>query len=318
MSTKQTQQQYREVSRKANVGERIRIVNAQDGRYKNGEEFAVEFVNKLDDVFVKHPRGTLDGCALILESEYVVLEPVEPVESANFPELLALFIRENAAAVRKYLDEVAPALAIDSDGTTRATGAIVTKPLSRAEVIAKARADVAELMRIGHDDDSWLPERSSYFYGRWFDVNFVVNREKRAVTALVYELDGLGGNYRRKNRKPDAKATAKAAPDDVFHAEIGKAISLRRALGLSVPDEYINAPKPDKPRVGAVVYWHSTFYGKDVRTTLIRRVPKYDGTRFGNFAFCHTAEIGWLADNQYTVIDDTDVDYGTDERSAAA
>lgn len=313
MSTQPTKQ-YREVSRKANAGERIRIVNAQDRRYKNGEEFAVEFVDKLDDVFVKHPLGTHDGCALILESEYVVLEPVE---SANFPELLALFIRENAATVRKYLDEVAPALAIDSDGTTRATGVIVTKPLSRAEVIAKARADVAELERIGRNDHLFLPDESAHWRGRWFEVDFVINRGKRAVTALVYELDGLGGTYRRKNRKPDAKATAKAAPDDVFHAEIGKAISLRRALGLSVPDEYINAPKPDKPRVGAVVYWHSTFYGNDVRTTLIRRVPKYDGTRFGNFAFYHTAEIGWLADNQYTVIDDTDVDYGTDERSAA-
>lgn len=69
-------QQYREVKRPAKVGERIKIMNADDVRYKTGDEFTVEFIEG-DEVFVKHPKGTHKGCALILGREYVVLEPIE-------------------------------------------------------------------------------------------------------------------------------------------------------------------------------------------------------------------------------------------------
>lgn len=297
----QPTQQYREVKRKANAGERIRIMSAQSASnaYANGSEMTVKLRRDVSPYGVH----TNEQPIFVYDSEYVVLEPVEPA----FPELLALFIRENAAAVRKYLDEIEAQTSVEST-TTQPT------PLSRAEVIAKARADVAELERIGRNDRLFLPNESVHWHGRWFEVDFVINREKRAVTALIYELDGWGGTYRRKNRKPDAKATAKASPDDVFHAEIGKAISLRRALGLSVPDEYINAPKPDKPRVGAVV--DTARGGEDFRAVLKRRSPRRDDLGCGR-AREHSHDTGWVGEEQFDVIDDTDVDYGTDERSAA-
>lgn len=299
--------QYREVKRKADVGERIRIVNTGDSRYKIGDEFVVERVRPLC-AFVKHPQGCCDGCASVFDSEYVVLEPIAQ-QTLDFPEeltqSLALFVRENAAAIRKYLDEIAPV----------AQPVTETKPLSRAEekpdratVIAKAKADVAELERIGGISSADLP-KGTPFNDRFYNVEFRVNREKRAVTALV--RTGVVPS----SRKPDAKATAKCAPGDVFHAEIGKAIALRRALGLTVPDEYVNAPKPDEPRVGAKV---RKLTGSNIGTimTLEQRTPWNDGAHYGDYAFT-TVEGGWVGSKQYEVIDDTDVDYGTTERSAA-
>src|SRR5690606_31968390 len=50
-----------------------------------------------------------------------------------------------------------------------------------------------------------------------------------------------------------AKGIAKCAPGDCFNVHIGKAIALRRALGLKVPSDYLNAPQPTEVRVGDVV-----------------------------------------------------------------
>src|SRR5690606_16781160 len=71
------------------------------------------------------------------------------------------------------------------------------------------------------------------------DAEFVVNREKRTVVALlVHRFDGS------KRQPVIARGIAKCAPDDCFNVHIGKVIALRRALGLEVPDEYLNAPQP--------------------------------------------------------------------------
>lgn len=112
---------------------------------------------------------------------------------------------------------------------------------TRAEVVAEAKRDVADRFFEGHEG---VGEVIKGFYGH-NKVEFTVNREKRTVVALL-DLAYCPGNIR-------AKGIAKAAPDDVFNADIGKAIALRRALGLDVPSEYTNAPKPEGVRVGDVV-----------------------------------------------------------------
>src|SRR5690625_892607 len=83
-------------------------------------------------------------------------------------------------------------------------------------------------------------------------VEFIVNKEKRTIVAL------MRGVY---SQKIIAKAIAKCTPDDCFNVHIGKAIALRRALGLEVPDEYLNAPQPTRVRKGDIV--ESTIHGKD-------------------------------------------------------
>lgn len=132
---------FREVKRKANVGERIRIVKAvtATNSYANGDEMTV---TARQDI-VPFGVHTKEQPVFVYDNEYVVLEPITqetpaPPQQLDFLEAIALFMRENAAAVRKYLDEIAPEKAPVTQ----------SKPLTRADVIAKAKADVAELIRI--------------------------------------------------------------------------------------------------------------------------------------------------------------------------
>lgn len=104
----------------------------------------------------------------------------------------------------------------------------------RDEIVEQAKRDV----------EYWeyeMPMRYRYNY-----VNFVVNKEKRTVVALLKVLAGS---------KTAKRGIAKCAPNDCFNSHIGKAIALRRALGLPVPDEYLNAPQPTEVRVGDIVDW---------------------------------------------------------------
>lgn len=300
--------QYREVKRKATVGERIMIVNTKDSRWDNGEEFIVERVD-LGGVMVKHSLGHFDGCAGVLHSEYAVLEPVSPaVTSAaapQEPDALAAafrqFVLDNADAIRAILPQVEglyspkePQFTVGTGGgvTAKNVTVAVPKPLTRAEVIAKATADVAELLAQNHPgvggEGAWFTDADgSTICDR---AEFVVNREKRTVAALLRYVE-LG---EEDDNKVWRKATAKAAPDDVFHAEIGKAIALRRALGLTVPSEYTDAPKPEEKRVGMrVVSEDKTF-----RLISPPAFPKNG-----------EAHVGAFHGNNGKVIDDTDVDY---------
>ena len=63
-------------------------------------------------------------------------------------------------------------------------------------------------------------------------VEFIVNRKNRKVTALIKDEDG----------HVFAKGIAKCAPDDCFNSHIGRAIALRRALGLGIPLYYLSTP----------------------------------------------------------------------------
>lgn len=91
------------------------------------------------------------------------------------------------------------------------------------EIIDRAKRDVVELeMEIDH----------------YLDTKYVVNRKKRTIVCLL-ERDNYG-----YERYIAARGIAKCHPDDCFNVHIGKAIALRRALNLKVPDEYLNAPQP--------------------------------------------------------------------------
>ncbi|WP_149093389.1 hypothetical protein [Paenibacillus terrae] len=280
--TKQAQN-YREVKREANVGERIKIVNPQCAYgYGEGDEGTVLQVEG-SGVFVDI-NGNRCG---VFHREYVVLEPVISADTPDTSEALASaftqFIRDNADTIRAILGDASN----------------VTKPepaaLTRVAVIEKARADVAELERIGRDVDSRLPEPSP-FHSKFYGVKFYVNREKHVVTAVITYRDGSAVR---------ARGIAKAAPDDVFHAEIGKAIALRRALGLTVPSEYTDAPKPTEKLANMLIRCVS---GETRKLT--------DNAADFNVRNCSMIH-SWNGRNG-TVIDDTDVDYSVVTEGAAA
>jgi hypothetical protein len=121
----------------------------------------------------------------------------------------------------------------------------------RDEIIEKAKRDVAEL-------EVWMLQgnyrnfktKSKYF----------VNSISKVVVALV----SIDASKQFLNNGLLGKGIAKCDPSDCFNVHIGKAIALRRALGLEVPAEYLNAPQPTEVRVGDKIL----YVGFD---------PKFDG-----------------------------------------
>ncbi|WP_249275920.1 hypothetical protein [Bacillus velezensis] len=102
----------------------------------------------------------------------------------------------------------------------------------RDEIVEQAKVDVERLK----EDNRRL---------RTFNISLKVNRKDRLVEAVA----------KKPNSRTAFYGIAKATPDDCFNVHIGKAIALRRALGLAVPDEYLNAPQPTEVRVGDVVQY---------------------------------------------------------------
>ncbi|WP_141231114.1 hypothetical protein, partial [Bacillus sonorensis] len=148
----------------------------------------------------------------------------------------------------------------------------------RDEIVEQAKADVSGLLKrdIGHDHE------------------FIVNTEKRTVVVLR-KLRGCTNIVRR--------GIAKAAPDDCFNVHIGEAIALHRALGLEVPDEYLNAPQPTEVRVGDVVECGSL---KDVRHVKVVADGEYIGTGLDKAAISSIAVTRHLR----RIIDDSRTEVG--------
>ncbi|AKD28947.1 hypothetical protein AW02_007950 [Bacillus velezensis NJN-6] len=184
--------------------------------------------------------------------------------------------------------------------TTYGQAPVVSAQARRDEIVEQAKADVEKLIE---DAGSICP----VYYGNYTmrectnRVEFVVNREKRTVVALVF------GKSQRVRSELREKGIAKAAPNDCFNVHIGKAVALRRALGLAVPDEYLNAPQPTEVRVGDVVRgkYEESYY-------------QYEGRLFGN---SYEDQIKEIADGKYRYvgggydfIDDADLTIIDDSR----
>src|SRR5690625_2978205 len=118
----------------------------------------------------------------------------------------------------------------------------------RDRIIEKAKKDVEKLT----GDSEVFRATLGGYKNQAAQARFVINKEKRTVVSLII------GYY---SKKVYERGIAKAHPNDCFNVHIGKAISLRRALGLEVPDEYLNAPQPTRVRKGDTV--ESTIHGKD-------------------------------------------------------
>ncbi|MGG2024186.1 hypothetical protein AB1282_00555 [Gottfriedia sp. S16(2024)] len=124
----------------------------------------------------------------------------------------------------------------------------------RDEIIEKAKRDVAELEKNAESELNNGIEDGNFTYRQRINViKFVINKEKRTVVALVCAK--INPKLIRE------KGIAKCDPSDCFNAHIGKAIALRRALGLEVPSEYLTAPQPTEARTGDVV--RSLMSGKE-------------------------------------------------------
>lgn len=227
---------YREEKRKAAVGDRILItgLSVDDDMYRNGDMFTVARLDSDGDARVNIDEYE-DVC--VADDEYVVLTPIS--EPTPTPTVINLAITVNVQPGADVAQAVADAVKAELHKMTASNTPALRKSTEktpqqlRDEIVERAKADVAEL-------ECGVIAR---FHG-FLKEDYVINREKRTVVALLRDIsDG----------KVRLRGIAKCAPGDVFNSHIGRAISLRRALGLEVPAEYLNAPAPTEVRVGDVV-----------------------------------------------------------------
>jgi hypothetical protein len=107
----------------------------------------------------------------------------------------------------------------------------------RDEIVEKAKRDITELK---------CKYNCDYVFNTvGVNAEYIINKTKRTVVCLL-----RGYVYRNRIY---SRGIAKCDPTDCFNVHIGKAIALRRALGVEVPTEYLNAPQPTEVRVGDVV-----------------------------------------------------------------
>lgn len=294
-------ERFRMVDRKAAVGERVIVTeNKSSGRrFKVGEVYTVICVDDYEDrnVIVKHPEGMHSPSGGARLFDYAVLEPVEsaaptllsdqPAEAqaaANIVSLalkvaelekrnttlegriLALETDSAPACVKVASGPVDTALPTFASLGVMKSAAVKEAALSpqeiRAEIVERAKADLENVKtpwNISAD-----PQPLVYTYNmRVVDVEFIVNRDKRTVVAILRW---------RYNGAIQSRGIAKAAPGDVFNSHIGRAIALRRALGLEVPAEYLTCPQPTEIRVGDVILWTSSYDASDTEVLTIASV----------------------------------------------
>ncbi len=102
-----------------------------------------------------------------------------------------------------------------------------------------------------------------------YETDFVVKNNK--VTALVYRVCS---DRSRLDVKPDHVGRAMCMPGDVFNEWIGKAIALARALGIDIPEVFLNAVQPDEYAVGQVVQYPESHH-LEGQTRVIEEVSKF-------------------------------------------
>lgn len=293
-------ERYRLESRKAEVGEKVVVVKIETPcHYVKFGEVVTCIGDRYGDFSVKaaqfYDGRNYDDIQTMYPREYRVLVPVKSAASALTANVnvklcedttkiidmltsLSTKVTELEREVQTLKDANIPESTAKSivDAVAKAP-----KQLTRADVVAKAQADIIWLQAVTEND------RPVYRLplARLCTAEFIVNREKRTVVVLL----------RREIRKSEvvSKGVAKCAQGDVFNVDIGKAIALRRALGLTVPSEYTDAPKPEGVAVGDVV---SNWEGR--RMIAI-------GER-GNGRPLNSLSVRYIKEQGYKVIDDSD------------
>ncbi|WP_257007645.1 hypothetical protein [Bacillus licheniformis] len=239
--------------------------------YKNGDIFRTNIVNGLGAIWVNE-HGILihaNEYEAIVDNE-VKNEEVDEMERYNtavetardaIEELrLAAYAKGYEDARRELMEqepkaEEFPLKISDGDIESAIKEARRYRAQERRdEIVEQAKADVERLRMINRMLQT-------------FDITFDINRESRTVEAVA----------KKPNSRTAFYGTAICAPDDCFNIHIGEAIALHRALGLEVPDEYLNAPQPTEVRVGDVVAYRGVYKTIDYVTVVADGEPTGGG-----------------------------------------
>jgi hypothetical protein len=173
------------------------------------------------------------------------------IQTLNYAELNML-ISDIMLEIKKRSYNEGMVKAMTSFGSSVEEEAPTKSPQQlRDEIVEKAKMDVAD-------------------FGGLYNFLYVVNAEKRTVVALWF-TNGVKAEGKHEGKHVLInRGIAKCDPSDCFNVHIGKAIALRRALGLEVPTEYYNAPQPTEVRVGDVVHRLNIDDTVTIRPTLLR------------------------------------------------
>ncbi len=269
---------YETEKRKAEVGERILITNAdyELSDYHNGGVFTVTesgtAVVELD-CGMRSPHN---------EYEVIVGEqtPTPNLDEMSNDELIALSEAVMKAITTRSYKNGYDQGRIDTDIEAAHGTYKKSDQQKRDEIVAKAKKDVRELLNSAHG----------------YDHGFIVNSAKRTVVYLrkVAGRTSVG-----------LRGVAKCSPNDCFNAHIGKAIALRRSLRLPVPAVYLDVPQPTDVRVGDVVEITDKT-GRKLKIT-VHRIENgivCSNEPYVDFYLAHARRIGLLATDPKT-IDDT-------------
>lgn len=236
---------FKTVKRKAEVGEQILITNAvpvMEQAYENGAIFTVRATNASgpNDVYVHGLKTLIEG----MEYEVIIENETEAGGMNELKDKLAE-VAEIAQKLSITFNDIASMLT-----TAESIKETVEKSPQqiRDEIIEKAKRDVAELSTTWRPGCPSLNYRPSAFDPSSETVNFSVNRDKRSVVCYITYWSKVN-----QRTQTSFRGIAKCAPDDCFNVHIGRAIALRRALGLEVPSEYLNAPQPTEVQVGNII-----------------------------------------------------------------
>ncbi|MER2171258.1 MAG: hypothetical protein ABS938_11565 [Psychrobacillus psychrodurans] len=183
-------------------------------------------------------------------------------------------------------------------GHNRTTSTVEVFELVEAipQIVKSANQQRAELIQSAKEfiDNSI----QNYFDFGITTFEFVVNAEKRTVVALER------GNRTKTVYK---KGIAKCIPGEVFHAGIGKAIALAKALKIDIPVEFLEAIQPDEVVVGHKV--RGNYAEENYEVPAFHSHEHLDGM-YGRAIAIHGIEkSAWVGTKQVTIIDDTNAQY---------
>lgn len=278
-----TTTQYKTEKRDADVGEFILIINnskTPNPSYKDGDVVIVES---------KAPSGVFGpgNKGIIWAADYeVIIEKYPPTPDLNHMDLESLISLNNQvmSRIRELYTNLAVPAAVESGTAIVRVGSngLAFKVDTRSD--QQKRDDIVEKAKYYNES---LSLNDFNYNGVLYSHEFIVNAEKRTVVVL-----------RRSpgTTKIHSKGIAKCSPNDCFNAHIGKAIALLRALGLEVPYEFLNVPKPTEVRVGDVI--RGTHYNK--KSTYTKTVTKIEAGRYE-----YDEGYDFINDVELVIIDDS-------------
>lgn len=247
---------FRLVKRKAETGEEVLVTSIVGANSSGGQYYKLRNTGKVirttptgsgsvwtDLTSNKNYYG--DGKWWVSYEDYHVLEKVaEGVKEVETPTALEYSMR--------FAKLEARVSALEAQLEARKLTEVLPSKCETAQEIRDRTVDEAKEL---------VKEIEDKLYGCWYRspyeahrkhgplvVEFVVNRDKRRVTAVL----------RLKHIDTMVVGTGRAncVEGDVFNEHIGKAIALLKALGEDVPHKFKHAPNPTEIRLGNIVQFN--------------------------------------------------------------